>query len=101
MSVIKDVISEEKDRLISLISFYQSEIEKLPKGYISPKKRNDGVYYYISYRDGSKVRSKYIGKSDSDNLKELIIAVKKRKDLESKLKQARVNLKEVQRMLNG
>lgn len=43
------------------------ELETLPRGKITPKTINGKTYYYLYYRDGKKVVSKYIGK-DIENL---------------------------------
>ncbi|OHD12118.1 MAG: hypothetical protein A2Y41_00025 [Spirochaetes bacterium GWB1_36_13] len=101
MSGLKDIVIEEKERLEKLIIFYNQEILKYPKGYISKKMRNGNIYYYNSFREGKKVKSVYIGKVESPELKEFEKQIDKRKDLEKKLNTTKKNLKEAGKMLNG
>lgn len=86
MSMLKNAIDREKTRNINMIIEYQKELEQLPKGKITPKKVNGNIYYYLYYRDGNKVISKYIGK-DSESLKEIEIQLERRSQIEVILKQ--------------
>lgn len=101
MSGLKDIVVEEKERLEKLIIFYNQEISKYPKGYISKKMRNGNIYYYNSFREGEKVKSIYIGKAESLELKDIEKQINKRKELEKKLSITKKNLKEAGKMLNG
>lgn len=62
MNLLLKLIKQEKSRNEYLINEYQKELKILPKGTISLKKINGNSYYYLNYRDGDKVVSKYIGK---------------------------------------
>ncbi len=101
MSILIDIIAEEKERLEELLKFYRDEISKYPKGYISKRKRNGNVYCYRSYRDGDTVKTVYIGISGSDDVKELEKTIEKRHDFEKKYQQAKMNLKEAKGLLRG
>ena len=56
------VISREETRNENMITEYTKELDTLPRGKITPKTVNGKTYYYLYYRDGKKVVSKYIGK---------------------------------------
>jgi len=101
MSIIQDVLKEEYERLKSLEQKYEREIEFLPKGTISKRVRNGKFYFYLVYREKQKVITQYIGKIESQKSQETIEQVKKRKQLEDKLKQVRINIKELKRVING
>jgi len=101
MSIIQDVLKEEYERLKSLEQKYKREIEFLPKGTISKRVRNGKFYLYLVYREKQKVITKYIGKIESQKSQETIEQVKKRKQLEDKLKQVRINLKELERVIDA
>ena len=58
------VISREEARNENMITEYTKELETLPRGKITPKTVNGKTYYYLYYRDGKKVVSKYIGKGE-------------------------------------
>ena len=58
------VILREENRNENMIIEYTKELETLPRGKITPKNVNGNTYYYLYYRDGKKVVSKYIGKDE-------------------------------------
>lgn len=101
MSILIDIIAEEKERLEELLKFYQSEILKYPKGYLSKRKRKGNIYCYRSYRDGNTVRTLYIGIAGSDDVKDVEKLISKRRDFEKKYRQAKMNLKEAKGLLRG
>ena len=47
-----------------MLARYQETLSELPKGTISEKLINGNTYYYLKYRDGKKVISKYVGKDN-------------------------------------
>ncbi len=55
-----------------MLAKYQDDLSALPKGTISEKTVGDKTYYYLKYRDGKKVISKYIKKSEIDAMRRLI-----------------------------
>lgn len=99
MSIIKDILSEEKERLEKIIKSYEKEIDNLPRGYISLKEINNNKYVYRSYRQKDKVKSVYLGKPGSDKVKKVQEKIKERKNYEKLLKQAKKNLKEVEKVV--
>ena len=62
---------------------YREEYDRLPKGSISEKKAGDKTYYYLKYRDGKKVVSQYISKSQIDEIR---AQIEKRKHIEAMIK---------------
>jgi hypothetical protein len=59
---IKGVLSEELENSERLLKRYRQAIAALPKGSLVPKKIKGGMFYYLAYRDGAKVRFDYKGK---------------------------------------
>lgn len=45
---------------------YNSRLEVLPEGTITEKRVNGKIYYYLKYRDGKKIISKYVSVSDKE-----------------------------------
>ena len=60
-----------------VIHAIQAEQKALPKGSVQEKLIGGRKYLYLQYRDGNKIRSDYIKKSDIDNIRS---GLKKRKD---------------------
>ena len=101
MSMLMTVISREEARNEKMIIEYTKELEKLPRGKITPKTINDKTYYYLYYRDGKKVVSKYIGK-DEKSLTEIREGLTRRSQIEEimkKLKEEKVKIKKLEAML--
>lgn len=101
MGIVKDILSEERQRLLSLKRRYEKQLAELPKGSISNKKRGNREYCYLAYRDGKKVCFEYIGAVDSEAARNMENQVRRRRAIVEKLKQVAENVKEVERGLRG
>ena len=69
-TILENVLIEEYDRSRRMAICYEEEIASLPKGYIREKIIKGHTYYYLQYREGTRVRSKYIPKSELDDLRD-------------------------------
>ena len=101
MSMLMTVISREETRNENMIIEYTKELETLPKGKITPKTVNGKTYYYLYYRDGKKVVSKYIGK-DEESLTAVREQLTRRSQIEEiiqKLKEEKAQIKKLEAML--
>ena len=67
----------------AMIEDLEIQISMLPIGYISKKNINGNVYYYRQWTENGKVKSKYIKKSELEQIEGQIA---KRKKLEQQLK---------------
>ena len=83
MNMILTTITQEKKRIEYMLAKYQQEQDRLPKGSISEKVVGNRVYYYLKYREGKKVVSQYISKSQIGEIREQI---EKRKHIEAMIK---------------
>ena len=97
MSMLASIVAKEQLRNMNMILEYTKELEVLPKGSIRAKNVKGNVYYYLNYRDGDKVVSKYIGKDESkiDDLKKQI---ERRVQIEKILKELKAERKEIVKM---
>ncbi len=100
MSKVHYILKEEHDRLQRLAALYQKEIENLPKGSVSLKKRNDNVYMYIAYREGKKMKFDYVGKESSPKAVELSGLIKKRQEKSKQLCEVRADIQDIKKVLN-
>lgn len=80
MNLILSTILQEKERIDRMLTKYQEELYALPKGTISEKKVRQSTYYYLKYRDGKKVVSRYIPKDDVETVRRQI---EKRRHIET------------------
>lgn len=76
----------------------RSKLDSLPKGYISIKTISGKKYYYLKYYENNKQISKYVKKSEIDNLKNQL---KKRKELENILKEYEKSTKNIHNLSNN
>ena len=101
MSYLKNIMQEEHRRLLALYRKYSDKIDALPKGTVSIKKRNKSEYLYLANRRDGKVKFDYIGSMASENALKILEQVKFRKDYESKLKQVKDDLREIEKVIHG
>ncbi len=83
MNLIISTMLQEKQRIDYLLEKYQALLAGLPKGTIFEKTVNGNIYYYLKYRDGKKVVSKYISKKNIEALRQQI---EKRRHVETMIK---------------
>ncbi|MBA7513980.1 hypothetical protein ES705_05998 [subsurface metagenome] len=100
MSALQGILREEYDRLGKLSEKYQNELKRLPKGSISVKEIRNNNYYYLAFRKKKKVIFKYLGKEDSIKLNQIEEQLRKRKDLELKLRQVNSDIKELSKSIS-
>ena len=91
MSIISTLLIKEKNRNESMIIEYTRELDALPKGTIKEKKVNDKIYYYLLFREGDKVITKYLGKNE-ESLSLIKEQLARRKQLEHMLKKLKIYL---------
>ena len=78
MNLILSTILQEKERIDRMLSKYQEEL-----GTISEKKVKQSTYFYLKYREGKKVISRYIPQKDVDAVRE---QVEKRRHIETMIR---------------
>ncbi|MDO9577553.1 MAG: hypothetical protein Q7J16_06670 [Candidatus Cloacimonadales bacterium] len=99
MSILKDILKDEKERLSILQVQLENQIAVLAKGSLSKKKRGEHWYFYLAYREGARVIFKYVGKENSLQVNSLNEEIRKRKKLELKLQNIKNDLKDIVRGL--
>jgi hypothetical protein len=97
MSILNDLMREEYDRLNRVISRMEIEISELPKGYISEKRINRCIYYYLQFRENGKVKSIYLKSEEIDQYRRLISY---RNELTAKLKELQADKKKLEKVLD-
>ena len=101
MSIISTLLNKEKNRNESMIIEYTRQLNILPKGTIKAKKVKDKIYYYLLFREGDKILTKYLGKNE-DSLILIKEQLARREQLErmlKKLKQEKIQIKKLEAML--
>ncbi len=83
LNLILSTILQERERIDRMLAKYQEELEMLPKGTISEKKAGQSTYFYLKYREGKRVISKYIPQKDVETVRE---QVEKRRHIETMIR---------------
>ncbi len=83
LNLILHTVAQEKQRIEYMLMKYQNELSSLPRGTISAKTVGERTYYYLKYRDGKKIVSKYISKKEIENVRAL---VERRRHIEAMVK---------------
>ena len=97
-TVIRGILEEELGRNERMIRRYEKELDALPKGSIVKRVIKGKEYYYLSYREGDKVKTKYVGNSETD-ISELTEQIEKRKTIVCILKKLKVDSEELKQIL--
>lgn len=97
--VIKSVFIDELERNKRLVSRYEAEVEKLPKGSLFLRQIGRQRYYYLNYREGKKVVSKFLGKENAFDAEKFQGQLERRKELNALLKRLRLERKELEKEL--
>lgn len=83
MNLIISTIQQEKQRIDFMLAHYRVELSELPKGTIAEKRTKGETYYYLKYREGKKVLSRYLRQNDVDGVRGRL---EKRKHIETMIK---------------
>ena len=98
-SVIKGVLREELDRSLSLKEKYEKKLDDYPQGYLLERKMGGKVYHYLSYREGERIRQKYLGPLSPEEVKKYKDRIKDKKALKQQLAEVKSNVKYLERLL--
>lgn len=82
MLLLEEIVLQEKSRIENMMSMYETELLYLPRGVLVKKIINGKEYYYIQYREGKKVISKYIGNSE-EKVAEVKARLERRRQIET------------------
>ncbi|MBR3438940.1 MAG: hypothetical protein IKH13_05490 [Clostridia bacterium] len=94
MFVLDEVLIEEYSRLKRMKSQMEKDYLNLPVGYISQKRINGCIYYYLQHREGKKVVSRYIKPAEVENIRTLI---SRKKSLKASLNNIEIEMKKIKR----
>lgn len=98
MNLLIDTIIKEKRRIAYMLDRYEKMLVMLPKGTLVGCEKNGRTYYYLKYRDGKKVVSKYVGKASVETIAGQI---EKRKHIEAMIKSLKEELIIAEKALEG
>lgn len=98
---IKDMLNEELQNSVQIRKDYERALKDLPKGALVRKVVGGHEYFYLAFRDGSKVRFDYMGKLDKDEVSKYEEAKKYRARYRKKLSEVDRQIKFIRKALRG
>lgn len=93
-TVIFSTLQEEKMRNLEMQKTYLQQIKSLPKGTVCIKNIAGNDYYYLKYRQNSKIKTDYLGK-DKKTVKNIEKKLKEREHLAEILKRLKLEYKQI------
>lgn len=100
MNLLIRTVRKEKQRIDRMLEAYTKQLDELPKGSVAEKKSGQNIYYYLKYRDGRRVVSKYLGK-DETKISQTRALLDKRRHVEAMIKSLREEQALALRVLEG
>lgn len=101
MTVLESVLKEELERVKSHISSYEDILSNMPKGYISIVEISGMHFAYLKWREGNKIKSKYIGLEGSKEELDSREIYFERKRIEKNLKKSKEEEKKLRKALRS
>ena len=102
INIMNALTEELKERLNKNLN-RQKQIDKsmdfLPKGHINTLYRSNKGYYYLTYREGKKIRNVYLGPEGKTDLSKTIQKLHERQTKEKELKELKKEEKRLNRIL--
>lgn len=92
---LKTRLQNNQNRQIEI----EKSIEFLPKGHINTLYRNNKGYYYLTYREGKKVRNEYLGVEGKTDLNKTINRLHQRQVFDMELKELKKEEKTLKKLL--
>ena len=81
ITIFEEVLLEEYDRANRRIALAEKELSELPKGVLTKKKIRGKEYTYLQWREGKKVKSKYVAKDKVPEIRKLLDLRKQRVEI--------------------
>lgn len=98
-SIIKSVLKDEQQRLKQLATSLLQHLHQLPKGYLLQRKVGKQVYFYLSYRQKSRIQQDYRGKMSQKEVHQIKEQMKRKKQLRKQLQEVERRLENLQKAL--
>ncbi|MDD3350415.1 MAG: hypothetical protein PHC40_06180 [Eubacteriales bacterium] len=96
MGILNDVLREEWNRATQLSAIYREELSLLPKGSLTYKKIKGKAQPYLQWRDGEKIKSRYVKKAELADLEK---SLERRKELQKAILRVEADQKLLERAL--
>jgi len=101
MNILISTLKEELTTVKRLEKKYLKEFDKLPIGSFVARSIRNRKYGYLTFREGNKVKQKYLGALDDESVAHYKSVTERKKSLRAKLKSVREQKKILERALRA
>ena len=101
MDIMKDIAKEELENSMRVRESYEKALYKIPKGSLSRKRINGREYYYLSYKESGRVKSRYLGKLSEREVKRYKELARRRREYKRLIRLAGKQIVFYRKVLNG
>lgn len=101
MKILISTLKEELATSKRLEQKYKKQLGELPQGSFVVRTVRHKRYGYLTYREGTKVKQRYLGPVDEETIGLYREAVKNRKEYKRKLKSVKGQIKILKKALRG
>lgn len=99
MNSLKEELVERLNKNLEEQKEIEKSMEFLPRGHINTLYRNNKGYYYLTYREGKKIRNEYLGPEGKTDLSKTIERLHKRKINEDEIKKLKIEENKLNKIL--
>lgn len=97
--IVKSILEEELRRVKSLQKKYEEKIAQSPQGYLLARGAEGKKFYYLSYREGDRIKQEYLGKLSEEEIKKYKEQMNLKKQLREQLKETKQNIQYLEKLL--
>lgn len=95
MAILKGILQDSVGYYLDLQRRLRARLRALPRGSVLKRRIGRQDYYYLNYRNGQQVVSKYLGKKEPSIIEK---GIKERKLIKRQLKEVEENLAMLRRL---
>ena len=99
-------MKQDKSKLISELEkneerqlVLKDKLLNLPKGHVNILYRNNKGYYYLTYRDGKKIRNDYLGPVGKEDLHKIFEKLTEREKIKREIRSLKLEEKQLKKTI--
>ena len=95
MSENREILLGQLNEIKEKQARLKEELLNMPKGHVNVLYRNGKGYYYLTYRDGKKIRNDYLGPVGKTDLSNVFNSLKIREEYKASIRELKKAEKEI------
>jgi hypothetical protein len=95
MAILKGILKDSLDYYLDMARRLRARLKELPRGSVLKRRIGRKDYYYLIYRNGHRVISRYLGKEKPARIEK---EIKERRLVKQQIKEVQENLRLLRRL---